>query len=246
LAQLITSQTLKDAYLLGVKLVDQTGTPFANSVYDTALKSAVSWFEYKTKIHVNPLTIEDETHDYRVAEYFHFAWFQMYEYPILSVESVQAIYPTGQTILLFPSTWVKIYMKAGQLNLVPTAGTLSQVLIGQGGNYLPLLHGTLSYLPQLFHIAYTAGFATNTIPDAVNDAIGLKAAIHIMDLAGSMVLEPGIQSISVAADGLSQSVSAMVGQFGPYTGRINDYQRRLDDLISTLTDEYKGIRMVSV
>jgi hypothetical protein len=246
MATLITTQQLKDAYLTGVKLVDQTGTPFPAAVFDTAVTNAVSWFELKTKIHLTPFTIDDEAHDYHVDEYNNFAYFYIYEYPVLSIDSINAIYPTGQTILLFPSTWVKAYPRAGQIHLVPTAGTLSQVLIGQGGSYLPLLSGRLSYLPQLFHIAYKAGFGAGKIPDAVNDAIGLRAAIHVMDTAGSVVIEPGIQSKSVSIDGLSQSTAAMVGQFGPYSGRINEYQRRLDDLVETLQQEYKGIRMVAL
>jgi hypothetical protein len=243
LANLLNTQQLKDSYLVGIKQVDQNGNAYSNNLYDTAIKSAVSYFELKTKIHVTPYEIPDEPHDYYVTDYDRFAFFQLYEYPILNVSSISAIYPTGQTILLFPSTWIKINYKVGQLNLVPTAGSLSQVLIGQGGSYLPLLNGALSWLPQLFHVTYTAGFDTGKIPDAVNDAIGLRAGIHVMSAAGSTVIESGIQSKSTSIDGLSQSAAAMVGQFGPYSGRINEYQKRLDDLLDTITQEYKGVRL---
>jgi hypothetical protein len=246
LANLITTQQLKDSYLVGVKQVDQNGAAYTNNVYDTAIKSAVSYLQLKTKVHVTPYQVTDEPHDYYVTEYDRFAFFQVFEFPILSVDSIQAVYPTGQTILLFPSTWVKINFKPGQINLVPTAGSLSQVLIGQGGSYLPLLSGALSWLPQLFHIAYTAGFANGQVPDAVNDAIGLRAGIHIMSSAGSTVIESGIQSKSTAIDGLSQTAAAMVGQFGPYSGRINEYQKRLDDLLETISQEFKGIRLTVI
>jgi hypothetical protein len=243
LANLITAQQLKDTYLIGVKQSDQQGTPFPNSLYDSAINKAISFFEIQTKIHVTPYVVTDEPHDYHRDEYDQFAYFQLYEYPILSVEAIQAIYPTGQTILLFPSTWVKIYFKSGQLNLVPTAGSLSQVLIGQGGSYLPLLNGYLSYLPQLFHVAYTAGFATGKIPELVNDVIGLRAAIQVMDAAGSVLMEPGVQSKSVSIDGLSQSSALMVGQYGPYSGRIKSYTDRITSAIETLAYEYKGVRL---
>lgn len=246
MANLITVQQLKEAYLAGVKLTDNTGQPLPNALFDNAIKAAVSWFELKTKIHTTPTDIPDEPHDFHSDEYLQYCWIQVFEYPILEVVSVTAVYPTGQTIMVFPHNWVKMFAKSGQIQLVPTAGSLSQILIGQGGSYLPLLSGRMSYLPQLWRIAYKVGYEDGKIPDAVNDAIGCRAAIQVLNAAGRIVIEPGIQSKSVSIDGLSQSTAAMVGQFGPYSGSINEYQRRLDDLIETLTQEYKGIRMVVV
>lgn len=244
MANLITTQQLKDAYLAGVKLVDNTGTPLPDALFTTAISAAVSWFEMKTKIHLTPTVIEDEPHDYHADEYQRFMWLQVFHFPLVSVQSIQAIYPTGQQIMSFPLNWIKSLSKAGQIQLVPTAGSLSQILVGQGSQVLPLLSGRMSYLPNLFQISYTAGFKDSQIPDAVNDAIGLRAAIQVLNTAGRIVIEPGIQSKSVSIDGLSQSTAAMVGQFGPYSGSINEYQRRLDDLVDTITQEYKGIRMV--
>lgn len=246
MANLITTQQLKEAYLTNVKLVDSTGQPFPNIVYDLAIKSAVNYFELKTKVHTSNITITDEPHDYIRDHYDQWGWMNLYEYPISSVTSITAQYPTGQTIIVFPSTWVKVRPKAGQIQLVPTAGSLSQVLIGAGGSYLPLLSGRLSYLPNLFLVSYVAGFDQGAIPDSVNEAIGLRAAIHLMSTSGSAIIEPGIQSKSTSIDGLSQSTSVMVGQFGPYSGRIQEYTKRLEDLIATIQQEYKGIMMLSL
>lgn len=246
MANLLTTQQLKEAYLTGVKLVDSTGQPFPNIVYDMALKSAVSFFELKTKIHTTPTTITDEPHDYIRDQYDQWGWMNLYEYPITSVTSLTAEYPTGQTVLVFPSPWIKIRAKSGQIQLVPTAGSLSQVLIGAGGSYLPLLSGRLSYLPNLFLVTYVAGFAQGAIPDAVNEVIGLRAAIHVMSTSGSSIIEPGIQTKSTSIDGLSQSTSVMVGQFGPYSGRIVEYQKRIDDLLITIQQEFKGIVMLTL
>lgn len=246
MANLITTQQLKEAYLVNVKLVDSDGQPFPNILFDLAIKSSISFFELKTKIHTTPTTITDEPHDYIRDHYDNWSWFNLYEYPISSVTSISAQYPTGQTIIVFPSSWVKLRAKSGQIQLVPTAGSLSQVLIGAGGSYLPLLSGRLSNLPDLFLISYVAGFNQGAIPDAVNEAIGLRAAIHLMSTSGTAIIEPGIQTKSTSIDGLSQSTSVMVGQFGPYSGRITEYQKRLDDLLSTLQQEYKGIMMLTL
>ena len=243
---LVTWTQLRDVYLPGVRLTDAKGQAFSDSIYEIAIQNAVSWFELNSKVHVTPTIITNEQHDYRADEYLHFAWFQLYQWPVLSVQTIQATYPTGQTILVFPSPWVKLYNNPGQINLVPTAGTLTQVLIGQGGTFLPLLNGRLTYLPQLFQITYTVGFAQGQIPPLVNETIALRAAIHIMSLAGSMVIEPGIGNKSISVDGLSQSVAAMVGQFGPYSGRINEYNDRIEKNIVTITEQFMGIRMTVI
>lgn len=238
---LITIQQLKDGYLAGVKLIDSNGVPIPDFAFENAITSARSWFENQTKIRVLPYQVNSEPHDFYQDEWLKFSWIQLYEYPIQSVTQIQAVYPTGQTILLFPSTWIKVYTRPGTIQLVPTAGTLTQVLLGQGGWYIPLLSGYLSYLPQLFFVTYTAGYATGQIPAVVNDVIGMRAATYILNLAGRMVLEPGIQSKSLGIDGLGQTMSAMAGRYGPYSGAIQDYLEKIEQAITMMQQRERGI-----
>jgi len=238
MADLIVEADLIANYLSGVKLTDQNGVALPDSLFDTAIINAVAWFSMTHKVFIAPEIIEDEQHDYYVEQYQDYCYIALYHYPVLSVQSVQAIYPTGQSIMIFPQPWVKLRKKAGQIQLIPTAGTLSQVLIGQGGNWLPLM-GRLNSLPSLFHVSYTAGFDTGKVPDIVNAIIGMKAAIHVMN--NSTVLNPGIQSQSIGEDGLSQTMSVMGGKYGPYSGRINSYNEQIQELVNTLMAEYRGI-----
>lgn len=230
----------------GVKLIDSNGTPVPTSVYQYFLNAAIDYIAQESKVHVYPFTVLSEPHDYWVEQYMFWSQFKVYHYPVLSVQSITAVYPTGEVILLFPSTWVKCYPNAGQIMLVPTAGTLSQVLIGQGGSYLPLLDGRLSYMPQLFQLSYTAGFNLNAVPLMVNQAIGCKAALSMLALANNMAMEPGIGSKMISIDGLSQSTQVISGPYGPYSGMYRIYNEQLALHLQTLKDNYQGVNFTVV
>lgn len=231
--------------MMGVKCVDLNGNPWPTPIYQNAINSAVDWFETETHIRVEPYVVTNEAHDYYAGEYVHFCYIKLYEFPLQSVQNVAAVYPTGQTILMFPSSWIKLYPTSGQIMLVPTAGTLSQVLIGQGGSYLPLMGAGLSYLPGLFQISYTAGFPLGGIPASVNATIGMRAAISLMGMASANVMEPGIGTKTISIDGLSQSSGLASGIYGPYSSLVRVYNELIIANISALKAKYQGMNFVA-
>jgi hypothetical protein len=244
-SNLIDPTELQIAYLTGVKQVDNFGNPWPTPVYQNAINNAVDWFETETHIRVNPYVVTNEAHDYYAGEYVHFCYIKLYEFPLQSVQNIAAVYPTGQTILMFPSSWIKLYPNSGQVMIVPTAGTLSQVLIGQGGSYLPLMGNGLSYLPGLFQVSYTAGFALGQIPASVNQTIAMRAAISLMGMASANVMEPGIGTKTISIDGLSQSSGVASGIYGPYSPLIRTYQDLITANISALKAKYQGMNFVA-
>jgi hypothetical protein len=129
--------------------------------------------------------------------------------------------------------------------VVPTAGTLSQVLLGSGGSYLPLLGSGLTYLPDLFQITYTAGFQTGYIPDIVNQTIGMRAAVSLIGMASANIMESGIGTKTISIDGLSQSVGLASGIYGPFSPLVRTYKEMIDDNIAAIMAKYQGINFVA-
>lgn len=249
----ITPELLQSVYLTGLNFVDADGNPFPSQFWVQHINNAIIAFERLTKIHVLRRTIVGELHDYYVEDYQLFAFIQLFEYPILSVEKVSAIYPTGQFIFEFPLEWVRLTKEHGQIQLVPTQGTLSQVILGRGGSYLPLLYQGMGYLPQLFHIDYTTGFADGKIPQDIIDCIFKLASINVLTVQGDTVFPPGVSNISAGIDGLSQGIGIVNnGQLPPvFAGRINSYRTELfgdpriemPGQIKLLKDHYRGLMM---
>jgi len=248
----LNAEYLRKNYMWNLCFVDDNGEPLPNEFYEGKLNVAAAALERECQIRVIRRKITEELHDYRVEDYQLFAWIQLYEWPVISVDKFSVIYPTGQTIFEFPLEWVKLNKIHGQCQLVPTQGTLSQVILGRGGSYLPLIYQGIGYLPNLFHIDYTAGFENGHIPADVLDAICKLATIDILGIAGETIFPPGTTSISAGIDGLSQGLGIMNnGQFpGVFAGKINLYRKELygertqvEGVLARIRDQYKGLSL---
>jgi hypothetical protein len=239
----LSADVLMSNYLHGLRFVDAEGNEVSTDFYQQKLNAAIAEFERITKVHVLRRTITDEAHDYYVNDYQLFAFFQLHEYPVVSVEKVSAIYPTGQFLFEFPLEWVRLRAEHGQLQLVPTQGTLSQVILGRGGSYLPLLYAGMGYLPQLFRVNYTSGFADGKIPHDIVNAIFKMATINVLSVLGITVFPPGVTNISAGIDGVSQGVGIMNnGQLPPvFAGTVQSYRTELYGDGRTQTGQLKDI-----
>ncbi len=183
--------------------------------------------------------IIEDPYDYDVKDYVQWGFIILRRKPVISVERIRLIYPTGQVILTYPNEWIKLYAKFGQIQVVPMAGA-TQPLIGQGSMYLPLMSGSLqSNVPQLIHVDYTAGLVS--IPDDLKDAIYKLGAVEVLKVSGQGKA-PGIASMSTGADGLSESTtltqSANSQMFGPL---IKQYEDDVKAFVKSYTETNRGI-----
>lgn len=185
--------------------------------------------------------IFEDPYDYDVNDYINWGFLLLRRKPVISVERIRLIYPTGQTIITYPKEWIKLYSKFAQVHIVPMAGSFNQYpLIGQGAMYLPLLSGFLTKsIPQLIHVDYTAGLTV--IPDDLKDALYKLSAVEVLKAAGAGKA-PGIASMSTGADGLSESTtltqSANSQMFGPL---IKQYEDDVKAFIKSYTETNRGI-----
>jgi hypothetical protein len=153
-------------------------------------------------------------------DYLNFAFVKLYRQPAREVMEVRAVYPTGQTIQVFPREWIRLYPESGQFHLVPTSGSLSQVMLGGGNGYLPFIFAGLSYLPQLWEVDYVSGFDPEAIPREVISVICKMASIDILTIVSDQIGPIGVASSSVGIDGMSQSISR---QLPAFKARIDRY-----------------------
>lgn len=232
---------LKTRYLFGVDFTNDAGEPLPDAVWQHYIMQAVEWFEHQLDIRLSPTTII-ESQDYYANDYNAFNFIQLDEYPVISVETFSVKYPTGQTIVEYPAEWIHVDKNKGHLRIVPTAGTLSQILIGSGGSFLPVIYSGMS-LPDLFEIEYTAGF--ERIPANILDLVGMFAALGPLNIFGDLIAGAGIANLSLSLDGLSQSIGTTASATNAgYGSRIIQYLKQIKEQIPLLRKYYKGIRMV--
>lgn len=267
----LTPEYLKRNYLFGLDFVDREGAECPPEFYEGHIATAVATLERHCELDVARKVVTDEVHDYHVKDYQQYAFLQLFRWPVVQrtvpsrvaagdnaiypVQRLAAVYPTGQTICEFPLEWIRLDAAHGQLQLVPTNGSLSSFLIGRGGQYLPLVFQNLDYLPQLWHIDYVSGFEDRQVPRDILDAICKIAAIDVLTIIGDTIFPPGVSSISAGVDGLSQGLGIVNNGQGPavFQGRCKAYNLELygdpslknrPGRLDSIRDFYKGIRMV--
>lgn len=242
---ILTVQELKQRYFFGVDITNDAGQPLSDRVFEHYILTAVRWFEHQLDIPILPTSF-CEFHDYYRNDYHAFNHLQLDNYPLISVEEFRVQYPSGQNVVIFPDEWLRLNKPEGQVQIVPTAGTLSEILVGQGGSFLPAIYNGMDYLPQLFQLQYTAGFENGKVPRNVVDIIGKFASLGPFDIFGDLIAGAGIATISLSMDGISQNIGTTSSATNAgYGARVIQYTKEIKEQIPLLKRYYKGIRMVT-
>lgn len=217
----LTGKYLLDNYLTGFKFMGSDGQELPPKFYEDKIADAIAKLESITHIDVLERSVVGEKHDYHTTDYLNYAYMQLFRTPCQSVSQVRAVYPTGQTIQVFPSEWVRLYVEHSQFHLVPTSGSLAQVMLGGGNGYLPFILAGLSYLPQLWEVDYVSGFRVDAIPREIISVICKLAAIDVLVIASDLIGPLGVASSSLGIDGMSQSIAR---QLPAFKARIDQYR----------------------
>jgi hypothetical protein len=150
--------------------------------------------------------------------------------PLIAVRSIKLSYPgqmPGLTAWEFPSDWIRLNRKYGQISLVPTA---------TGYQPAPVAMFTLSTLtsggmvaPCVIQVRYLAGLAdpANDYPDLI-DTVKKMAILRVLEDA----MLP--QSGSISADGLSQTTTIDMDKF----------HDSIEDKLNALREAIHGVRMI--
>jgi hypothetical protein len=245
-ATILSIQQLKDIYLFGLDLTDDGGNAYPDIMFEWSIAFAIDWLEKELDIKIKPTVLLDERYDYFRADYVNWVTLKLRNSPIISVETVRVVWPSGQEVIVFDDDWIHPRLDAGQINIIPTAGTLSQVMFTAGGSFLPLLASGRDWIPDLFSVDYTAGFADGELPMDLRELIGKKAAFGPLNIAGDLLGGAGIASQSIGIDGLSQSFNTTSSATNAgYGARLLQYTNEIKEQLPTLRRYYKGIRLLA-
>jgi len=252
----LTPQWLKDNYLTGLKFVQDNGKEYPDTFYETHLQNALVKLETLCDIAVLPQVITVEQHDYHANDYIDWGWLKLFKSPVLSIQALRGVYPAGSNIITYPVEMVKVRKDTGQINLVVTQGALSSVIVGQGGDFLPLIYAGVSKVPNLWEVDYTVGMDINNLPRTIVEAIAKLACVDLLTIFSDLIRPVGISSESASIDGLSQSMSYQAPAF---QARLTRYDSDLygpngkrqdlamtSGLLKQILDKYRPINFEAV
>lgn len=252
----LTPEWLQKNYLTGLSFVDAQNRPFPDTFFETHMQNAVRRLEKLCDISILELTINSEEHDYHGSDYMDWGWLQLYKVPVRSVSQLRGVFPPNTNVITFPNEWIQIRGESGQLNVVPNQGAIGAFVIGQGGDFLPLIYGGgVTKVPNLWQVDYVAGMNPDDMPRMIVEAIAKLASIDILRIMSDLARPIGVTSESASIDGLSQSMSY---QLPAFQARIQGYLEDLygptgkdqsatmtSGLLKQIYDAYRPINMVS-
>lgn len=134
--------------------------------------------------------------------------------------------------------WIEVSQQGGLLQLVPFNQEIAFDFIGL--MWSNAIRGA-SELPNFWHFNMIVGL--QDCHAELREVIGKKAAIDALVQAG-MALRPGVGSLSLSRDGVSESVSYTTGaQYGIYTATITAFKEWLTERMPSLRAKYRGAIM---
>lgn len=242
---IITTDELKKIFLFGIDLTDDNGEPFPEEMFEFYIRSAQEWLESQLGgICLCPTTIVNEVHDYYMNDYMAYSFLKLYRYPLLSVEGLAIQFPLSTNVVNFDPSWIRAESVASQVQLVPTQGTFSSILLSQAGSFLPLLYAGQDNVPGLFRVSYTAGFPKGQVPYNLKELVAMKASLGPLNIAGDLIVGAGIASKSISMDGLSQSISTTSSaENSGFGSRIKAYNEDIISRLKGLKAFYHGVSM---
>jgi len=243
---ILTPQELKDIFLFGIDTTNDDGDEFPESMYEFYIRSAQDWLSTQLGgLVLCEQEIVNEAHDYYINDYVSYGFIKLFRYPVQEVSSVGIQFPLATTVLQFDPSWYRIESAGAQVNLVPTQGTFSSILLSQGGSFLPLFYSGMQSVPSIWRITYKAGFKKDQIPFNLKEIVGMKAAMGPLNTAGDLIAGAGIATKSLSMDGLSQSISTTSSATNAgYGARILQYNKEIEEKMKGLREYYLGIQMV--
>lgn len=240
---ILSVEDLKKIFLFGIDLTDDNGVDFPEEMYEFYIRSAQEWVEAQLGgICLCPTVIPNEVHDYYLNDYISYSFLKLYRYPLLSIESVGIQYPLATNVIQFDPTWFRAESVASQVQLIPSQGTFSSMLMTQGGSFI---YSGMENVPGIFRVGYTAGFPRGQVPYLLKEIVGMKASLGPLNIAGDLIAGAGIASKSISMDGLSQSISTTSSaENSGFGSRIKAYNEDIISRMKGLKAFYKGIAMV--
>lgn len=137
--------------------------------------------------------------------------------------------------------WIQFYPQGGLIQLVPFNQTIAFDFLGL--IWVNAIRGAAA-IPNFWHFNMMVGL--RECPCDLQELIAKKAAMDALIMLGN-ALRPGVGSVSLGRDGVSQSVSyTNQQQYGAYTGAIMAFKEWIDSQLQKYRGKYRGATMVVV
>jgi hypothetical protein len=247
---------LKTTALLGVDTTLDDGSDFPDLAFEEAIDDAAAEVESALSL-VGCFDVATVTAKHALHSSEREGFFPLFldHRPVQEILSVSLGYGAAH-LADVPIEWVDLTNPLqGTAHVMPTSGLLTGHPYLLSLHALPLAPTPPHYdifarvgggvVPSYWRVEYRHGFTT--IPHDVKRAVGLRAALGLLAIAGDLIIQAGIASRSVSMDGLSQSINSTASaMYSGYSGRAVEYEKQYKALMEILKRKYRSIRMAAI
>lgn len=236
-------EALKNTVLVGIPQSFK-GTPFPPFLYTMALDEAKAWL--RTRFHIEiPVAEYTDRLDFRQGDLGRWFLMPMGHRPFVRVKKLAFQFGPSEVINV-PTDWIIVTNKpSGVLQIVPTAAAA----VPFQGTELALRYFNSLYatVPGWYALTYDAGVEADQLPDDLL-MIGYKrAAMLVLQHAGTLVAGAGVASKSIGMDGLSSNINTTkTGSGGAFQSHINLFQQMIQEDADRIYRNLHGFQVRTV
>lgn len=243
----ISPSELRDKYLFGIPMCSNDGTKMSESSLAQHILAAQTQVENLFSVKLKKQVIE-ETIDFDRQRFLSWGYIRTM-YPIDYLDNLQG-WINDICQVNYPREWLSIKRTENvatfrNIYLIPNTGsrngaTMTNNSLIYNGISPHLAWFGQTYIPNYWRPRYITGW--DKVPADLLDLIAKIAACNILAVIGDVLYGPGITSLQVSLDGVSQSTPlTRSSQGGLFSGRIKQYVDDINAMMPALKSKYRGI-----
>ena len=239
--EVLDAQWLRENFLYGVNLTDDSGQAFPDSMFDLCIAFAKDLLGAEIGVSLDGVQTFDERYDVSYGDWGRNHQLQLNNGPVRSITSMQFKYGDISSVSI-PASW--IYLRDPELAITEIIAGTGTPSVSAMGNWAVLQRNFDARVPAYLRVVYTAGFDGDVYPypAMIKMAIGHLAAMLPADTAGDLIGGAGIASYSLSMDGISQSINTTSSpMFHGYSALLKSWQEQIKRYMPILRNRYRGL-----
>jgi len=253
---LITPWLLENFWLAGVDFKKFDNTALPSAVAMGCVIQAIGKVEEDLKIFFYPKVVRTQPEatevrgvDYDVEadrityirkDHKGIGFISLPHYWITDVEFLKG-YLANEAVFELPSQWIQVVKKRGSIQVIATSATHAR-LLGTLGISIVMGQWVEDNIPKFWDTKYTCGWneCNENFPKTWLSLIGYQAVLFAAPII-SDALRPGIASMSLSMDGVSESEGTTASAiYSLLSARVEKYEKNYNKLLKSLIAKYRG------
>ena len=239
---ILSASEMWSNYLYGISIQGGEGSRFSDDSMRIYLAAAQKEIENYFNLKFVKQLIDLETTSYYRDDYWQQFPILQTKYPVREPLAMTGMLNKAEQII-YPQGWLMCERDEDgigkrRISVVPTgaSSTKSNADVILTGITTQIGFQKFDNIPDYWSLQYITGFDVDKMPMDLINLVGMVASFGPLNIAGDLIFSmPGISSMSLGIDGLSQSLGSTASATSAgYTARIKEYQVEIKETVARI------------